>query len=98
MRLVSANPSKLPIILSVIFWLQIDDDVIKACKKHLRGVCHDVLDQYDGVHHRIVLEDCVKVLKDFASRGKKVIREWLLLPRNFGGLVPLVGLKTRLKI
>jgi len=51
---------------------EIDDDVIKACKKHLRGVCHDALDQYDGVHHRIVLEDCVKVLKDFASRGKKV--------------------------
>jgi len=51
---------------------EIDDDVIKVCKKHLRGVCYDALDQYDGVNHRIVLEDCVKVLKDFASRGKKV--------------------------
>jgi len=51
---------------------EIDDDVIKACKKHLRGVCYDALDHYDGDNHRIVLEDCVKVLRDFASRGKKV--------------------------
>lgn len=51
---------------------EIDDEVIKVCKKHLRGVCFDALDQYDGVRHRIVLEDCVEVLKDFASRGKKV--------------------------
>ena len=58
---------------AIVFALsQIDDDVIKACKKHLRGVCYDALDHYDGDNHRIVLEDCVKVLRDFASRGKKV--------------------------
>jgi len=51
---------------------EIDDEVIKASRKHLRGVCFDALDRYEGDNHRIILDDCVKVLEDFASRGKKV--------------------------
>jgi len=51
---------------------EIDDEVIKASKKHLRNVCFDALDRYEGVNHRIILDDCVKVLQDFISRGKRV--------------------------
>ena len=47
--------------------------MIEVCKKHLRGVCNDALDRYEGANHRIVLQDCVEVLKDFAKRGKKVM-------------------------
>ena len=46
--------------------------MIKTCREHLRGVCFDAFDQYEGENHRILLDDCVNVLKDLASSGKKV--------------------------
>ena len=66
---------------------QIDDDVIQACKKHLRGVCGDALDNYDGPRHKILVEDCVKVLKDFLAEGKQVSRNLMTFDSKLRGSI-----------
>jgi len=49
---------------------EIDEEVIKACRAHMRSVCGDSLDSYEGPHHKIILADCVSVLHERISSGR----------------------------
>ncbi|XP_060573903.1 spermine synthase-like [Ruditapes philippinarum] len=46
-------------------------EVINACRKHLRGVCGDSLDNLDGHNYKIRIENCVNVLKELAEENQK---------------------------
>lgn len=48
---------------------EIDFEVIDACRRYMRGVCGDSLDQLSGRNYQIVLDDCTKVLKDNVEKG-----------------------------
>ncbi|KAM7100225.1 spermine synthase-like [Molossus nigricans] len=50
--------------------VEIDQMVIDACKKHMRETCGDVLDRLTGDCYRVLIEDCVPVLKRFAEEGR----------------------------
>lgn len=50
---------------------EIDEEVMKACRLHMRSVCGSVLDNYQGDHYTIEVRDCVEVLKESADRGDK---------------------------
>jgi len=52
--------------------LELDEVVLRACREHLRGCCGDCLDQLEGPHYKIVVDDCVKSLDAMIAGGKKV--------------------------
>ncbi|KAK3095881.1 hypothetical protein FSP39_020284 [Pinctada imbricata] len=54
-----------------VIMAEIDDEVIKASRVHLRSVCGDSLDQYSGPNFQIRLEDCVKVLQESVQYSVK---------------------------
>ncbi|XP_049794156.1 spermine synthase-like isoform X2 [Schistocerca nitens] len=51
--------------------VEIDEQVMQACQKHLRSCCGNCLDQYKGENYEIIVDDCVKVLEKFIKEGKK---------------------------
>ncbi|XP_063242932.1 spermine synthase [Bacillus rossius redtenbacheri] len=51
--------------------LEIDEVVIRACRKHLRSCCGTCLDTYKGDNYEIIIGDCVEVLKKFIAEGRK---------------------------
>ncbi|XP_018321679.1 spermine synthase isoform X1 [Agrilus planipennis] len=51
--------------------LEIDEVVIRACAKHLRSICGDVLDKLEGPNYQIIIGDCMKSLEQFAAEGRK---------------------------
>jgi len=55
----------------MITMIDIDGMVVEAAKKHLRGICGDSMDQMKGDNYEIIVDDCVKWLKTYASEGKK---------------------------
>lgn len=50
--------------------VEIDQMVIDGCKKYMRKTCGDVLDQLTGDCYQVLVEDCVPVLKRYASEGR----------------------------
>ncbi|XP_026466773.1 spermine synthase [Ctenocephalides felis] len=52
--------------------LEIDEMVMKACSKHLRSICGDVLDQMRGENYEIIVGDCLDTLKKFINENHKV--------------------------
>lgn len=50
--------------------LDIDQKVIDACKKYMRRTCGNVLDNLEGDCYKILVEDCVPVLKKYVQDGK----------------------------
>ncbi len=42
-----------------IWMAEIDEEVVAACKKHLRGVCYDALDNYEGPNHKVYQTICI---------------------------------------
>ncbi|KAK7864487.1 hypothetical protein R5R35_003106 [Gryllus longicercus] len=51
--------------------LEIDEKVIKACRKYMRSCCGTCLDEYKGENYEIIVEDCVKILEKMISEGRK---------------------------
>nr|QVD39422.1 Spermine synthase [Schistocerca gregaria] len=51
--------------------VEIDEQVMQACQKHLRSCCGYCLDQYKGENYEIIVDDCVKVLEKFIKEGKQ---------------------------
>ncbi|GAB6026287.1 hypothetical protein CHUAL_012494 [Chamberlinius hualienensis] len=51
--------------------VDIDQMVMEACRQHLRSVCGSCLDNFEGPTHKIIVDDCVKVMKKFIKEGKK---------------------------
>lgn len=54
-----------------VIMLEIDDVVIKACAKHMRSICGDVLDKNSGDNYQIIVADCMKLLDVFKQEHKK---------------------------
>ncbi|XP_017777672.1 PREDICTED: spermine synthase isoform X2 [Nicrophorus vespilloides] len=54
-----------------VIMLEIDDIVMKACAKHMRSICGDVLDSRSGPNYQIIVGDCMKSLDQFISEGRK---------------------------
>ncbi|EDV20575.1 uncharacterized protein TRIADDRAFT_31833, partial [Trichoplax adhaerens] len=44
--------------------------VIDAAIKHLRGICENAMDSLEGPNYKVIVEDCVPILKKYASEGK----------------------------
>ena len=42
----------LTFVPALLSW-QIDDVVIRECKKHLRAICGDCLDKFDGDNYKV---------------------------------------------
>jgi len=55
----------------MITMIDIDGMVVEEAKKHLRGICGDSMDVMKGDNFEIVVDDCVKWLKQYAGEGKK---------------------------
>lgn len=51
--------------------LEIDEDVMVACNKHLRSICGDVLEKRSGDNYDIVVGDCMVALDKYIKEGKK---------------------------
>lgn len=51
--------------------VDIDEEVINAAKKHLRGVCYDVLDTLHGPNYEVIIGDAVEHLRNFAEKNLK---------------------------
>uniref|UniRef100_A0A8C2ZWH9 Spermine synthase n=1 Tax=Cyclopterus lumpus TaxID=8103 RepID=A0A8C2ZWH9_CYCLU len=56
-----------PKMVTIVY---IDQKVIDACKKYMRGTCGNVLDNLEGDCYQILVEDCVPVLKKYVQEGK----------------------------
>lgn len=54
-----------------VIMLEIDDVVMKACAKHMRSICGDVLDKKSGENYQIIVGDCMKSLDMFKQEHKK---------------------------
>ena len=52
--------------------VDIDWMVIELSRKHLRGVCGDVLDSLTGENYEVKIGDCIPVLEDCIKQGKEV--------------------------
>uniref|UniRef100_H2ZBL6 PABS domain-containing protein n=1 Tax=Ciona savignyi TaxID=51511 RepID=H2ZBL6_CIOSA len=55
----------------MITMIDIDEMVIEAARIHLRGICGDSLDQYEGENYKVIIGDCVEYLKEYISKGQK---------------------------
>ncbi|KAL4704015.1 hypothetical protein ACJJTC_018055 [Scirpophaga incertulas] len=55
-----------------VWMLEIDELVMKACNKHLRSICGEVLETKKGPNYEIIVEDCMLTVKKFIKDGKKV--------------------------
>ncbi|XP_037281323.2 spermine synthase isoform X1 [Rhipicephalus microplus] len=51
--------------------VDIDEMVINACRQHLRGACGDVLDTLKGPNYEIIIDDCVKKMKEYITEGRQ---------------------------
>lgn len=49
---------------------EIDPVVIEACRKHLKP-CGKVLEKLEGENYKIIIDDCIKVLRKSFQDGKK---------------------------
>ncbi|KDR11197.1 spermine synthase isoform X1 [Zootermopsis nevadensis] len=54
-----------------VYMLEIDELVMKACSKHLRSCCGDCLDKLKGDNYEIIVGDCVEMLNQFITEGRK---------------------------
>ncbi|XP_044261658.1 spermine synthase isoform X2 [Tribolium madens] len=54
-----------------VIMLEIDEVVMKACAKHMRSICGDVLDKMSGPNYEIIVGDCVKAIEQYIKEGRK---------------------------
>ncbi|KAK8721540.1 hypothetical protein OTU49_012770 [Cherax quadricarinatus] len=50
--------------------IDIDDAVMRSCAKHLKSVCGDCLDNYDGEHYKIIVGDAISHMKDMIKEKR----------------------------
>ncbi|KAB7501455.1 Spermine synthase [Armadillidium nasatum] len=51
--------------------IDIDEVVLKACRKYLRSACGDCLDNYKGKNYEIIIGDAIAYMKNYIKEGKK---------------------------
>lgn len=54
-----------------VIMIEIDQMVMDACRKYLRSACGDCLDKLKGANYEIIVDDCVKVMKQYIAENKK---------------------------
>lgn len=58
--------------------LQIDDVVMKQCRKYLRSACGDCLDKYDGDNYKVECAFCLRVCRNEYAYKYNTYEFWLL--------------------
>ncbi|XP_070177734.1 spermine synthase-like [Littorina saxatilis] len=54
-----------------VLMAEIDDEVMKACRKYMRSICGHVMDKYKTESYEIQVRDCVEVLKESLDNDVK---------------------------
>ncbi|XP_062585689.1 spermine synthase-like [Saccostrea cucullata] len=54
-----------------VLMAEIDEEVIKACSKHMKAVCGDTLEKLEGNNYKIKICDCMQELKAAVDSGTK---------------------------
>lgn len=54
----------------MVTMVDIDEEVLKAVRIHLRGVCGDSLDEFVGSNHEVVVGDALELLQKFVEEGR----------------------------
>ncbi|XP_072178221.1 spermine synthase-like [Diadema setosum] len=55
---------------SFITMVEIDQVVIDAAVKYLRGICHDSMDQLKGENYEVIVADCIPIMQKYIAEGK----------------------------
>ncbi|XP_072036289.1 spermine synthase-like [Amphiura filiformis] len=66
-----------------ITMVEIDQVVIDAAIKHLRGICYNAMDSLRGPNYEVLVEDCIPILEAYIKEGKKfdyVINDLTAIP------------------
>ncbi|XP_013379057.1 spermine synthase [Lingula anatina] len=50
---------------------EVDEEVIKTCRTHLRSVCGDSMDNFEGPNYKIIIGDGIQVMKESLEQEKK---------------------------
>lgn len=53
-----------------ITMVDIDKTVLENARLHLRGICYDSLDNLTGDNFKVLIEDCVPILKQYIAEGR----------------------------
>ncbi|KAK3594006.1 hypothetical protein CHS0354_040753 [Potamilus streckersoni] len=53
-----------------VLLVEIDKEVVQACRTHLRGVCGDSLDHLEGNNYQVLINNCVNVLDECVKNGR----------------------------
>ncbi|KAJ8322072.1 hypothetical protein KUTeg_000543 [Tegillarca granosa] len=54
-----------------VIMVEIDEEVIKACRNYMRKVCKDSMDNYKGDNYEIIIDDCVNVMRQCVENNTK---------------------------
>ncbi|XP_062585688.1 spermine synthase-like [Saccostrea cucullata] len=54
-----------------VLMAEIDEEVIKACSKHMKAVCGDTLKKLEGDNYKIKICDCIQELKVAVESGTR---------------------------
>ncbi|XP_062612006.1 spermine synthase-like [Saccostrea cucullata] len=54
-----------------VLMVEIDRDVVLACRTHMRKICESAMDSFEGPNFKIQFEDCLKVLQECQQDGRK---------------------------
>lgn len=54
-----------------VLMAEIDEEVIKACSKHMKKVCGDTLEKWEGANYKIKICDCILELQEALKSGTK---------------------------
>ncbi|XP_048750484.2 spermine synthase-like [Ostrea edulis] len=54
-----------------VLMVEIDEEVVKACRTHMRRVCESAMDSLEGPNYKIQFDDCAKVLEECRQQGRK---------------------------
>lgn len=75
-ELLKQNPAYVTMV-------EIDQVVIDASIKHLRGICDDAMDKLEGKNYKVIVDDCIPWLEKYVKEGTKfdyVINDLTAIP------------------
>ncbi|CAL4173564.1 unnamed protein product, partial [Meganyctiphanes norvegica] len=49
--------------------IDIDDAVMRGCRKFMRSACGDCMDNYDGQNYKIIVGDAIAYMRDYHKEG-----------------------------
>eukprot|EP00127_Corallochytrium_limacisporum_P001173 Clim_evm8s44 gene=Clim_evmTU8s44 len=81
-----------------IIMIDIDEVVVNAARKHLRGICGDAMDNLKGENYEVIIGDCFEYLTRYQEEGVKfdvIINDLTACPINPNGKGELWQFVTR---